>query len=114
MILSSRIVNTIGFEQVLKNIHMEIHSYEYIQIRMDIVLTFSDCAHLPWNYELAVHIKSTDLRFSSSKGLFLQHYLKGILEFIQLKLFLSVAYRSESRKGEKEEKTNQALLSASM
>lgn len=47
MILSSGIINTIDFEQVLKNIHMEIHNYENIQDQNGGCFYFPDGEHLP-------------------------------------------------------------------
>lgn len=41
---------------------MEIHSYENIQDQNGGCFDFPDGEHLPRNYELAVHIKSSDLR----------------------------------------------------
>lgn len=62
MILSSGIINSTGLEQVLKNIHMEIHSYENTQDQNGGCFDFPDAEHPPWNYELAVHIIATGLR----------------------------------------------------
>lgn len=62
MIFSSGIINTIHFEQVLKNIPKEIHNYENIQGHNGGCFNFPDGEHLPWNYELAIHTKSTELR----------------------------------------------------
>lgn len=47
MVLSSGIINSTGLEQVLKNIHMEIHSYENTQDQNGGCFDFPDAEHPP-------------------------------------------------------------------